>query len=88
MSIPHTLAPVRSGDESGDRSDDFYSFTERGRTAHVSADGVTCYGRHLKGVAGIDVTGNRHGTVPVPPAGRERSAAARWVKWGELRSMT
>ncbi|GBP87549.1 hypothetical protein EVAR_65170_1 [Eumeta japonica] len=29
-----------SGDESGDRSDDFYSFTERGRTARVSADGA------------------------------------------------
>ncbi|GBP84195.1 hypothetical protein EVAR_61390_1 [Eumeta japonica] len=41
----------RSGDESGDRSDDFYSFTERGRTARECRRRVTCYGRHLKDVA-------------------------------------
>ncbi|GBP61164.1 hypothetical protein EVAR_28372_1 [Eumeta japonica] len=29
-------------DESDDKSDDFDSFTECGRTAHASADGVTC----------------------------------------------
>ncbi|GBP24402.1 hypothetical protein EVAR_19277_1 [Eumeta japonica] len=44
MSILHTLAPVRvvGRDESDDKSDDFDSFTECGRTAHASADGATC----------------------------------------------
>ncbi|GBP93005.1 hypothetical protein EVAR_67809_1 [Eumeta japonica] len=33
---------ISSGDESGDRSDDFYSFTERGRTARECRRRVTC----------------------------------------------
>ncbi|GBO98723.1 hypothetical protein EVAR_91772_1 [Eumeta japonica] len=50
MSILHTLAPVRvvGRDESDDKSDDFDSFTECGRTAHaVPTARDMRYGRRL-----------------------------------------
>ncbi|GBP67663.1 hypothetical protein EVAR_98719_1 [Eumeta japonica] len=83
MSIPHTLAPVRVGSVGlkltkkvplkmklmgwlcyvvkrrvGDKSDDYDSFTERGRTT-------------------LDVTGNRHRSVSVPPARPEAVSGGR-----------
>ncbi|GBP89079.1 hypothetical protein EVAR_64715_1 [Eumeta japonica] len=71
MSILHTLAPVRSGDESGD-SDDFYtSPSAAGR--HVSADGADMlYGRLLKGVvsAWMASPGTVTGRFPFLPPGR------------------
>ncbi|GBP98332.1 hypothetical protein EVAR_58238_1 [Eumeta japonica] len=73
--------------KSGDRSDDFYSFTERGRTARECRRRVMMFmddpeGSHL----GIGVTGNRHGTV-FRPAGSGLRRPGRW-SGGELKSMT
>ncbi|GBP39855.1 hypothetical protein EVAR_29085_1 [Eumeta japonica] len=89
MSIPHTLALVRSNDWSDDRSDDYDSFAVRGRTARVSADRrVTCpmddswrlSSRHR--MSSDTVTGR----FPFLRPCRERSAGAGWSKG--YRSMT
>ncbi|GBP37860.1 hypothetical protein EVAR_21395_1 [Eumeta japonica] len=81
MSILHTLAPVRSNDESLDKSETMIaSPSAAGR--HVVPTALDMHrGRRLRGVVSAwDIAGNRHGSVPVPPTGRERSAAAGWSK--------
>ncbi|GBP28201.1 hypothetical protein EVAR_76296_1 [Eumeta japonica] len=72
------------GRDEVDKSDDFDSFTECGRTAHECRRRVT-YAMDDDRL-GINVAGNRHGSVPFPAAGRRRLAAAGWSR--ELRSMT
>ncbi|GBP70033.1 hypothetical protein EVAR_46275_1 [Eumeta japonica] len=65
-----------------DKSDDFDSFTECGRTAHASADGATCAmddawwksSRHR--MSQETVTGRFPSLLP----GRRRLAAAGWSK--------
>ncbi|GBP68846.1 hypothetical protein EVAR_46163_1 [Eumeta japonica] len=73
MSILHP-APVRvvGREESDDKSDDFDSFTECGRTAHAVATARDMrYGRRLVEVVGIECRRkpSRVGSLPSCPAG-------------------